>query len=609
MALATIKVYVDWDNNGNFTGTYDEITNDVENISIRRGRDSELGVASLGTLELRVSDPNRKYSPENSTGVLYGKLLPRRVIKVEATLGITTTSLFYGYLENLICHPKHDEQETYLYAVDGLDFLSRAEIKSTLYKNQLTGTLIGHILDDADWSAALRDIDAGQLTVPLASWDNATAWSAIGDLQSSEFVSFAYIDGRGYLCWEDGAHREDAALAATFDDDYFGIGYEYGAKDIYNEIRVTYKKFELQPLAEIWRLEEIPSIEAGLAGTYWASFTDFADSITTPVATTDYTANTAANGSGTDKTAQIAITTTKFAQGAKLVVTNNDAGTIYITLLRLRGELYDTKSSITVKNEDAISQAAYQKRVLSFETKFLTDATIAQTYASNALAKYKNPGANITLSLIATPDSSADVIERKISDEIRVKNARLGMDKYFFIEQVNYTFSEGSKKQEVTWVLSETDYAVEQQTEYTENYGTITYGPGREGQRLTIPNRTITKLAFYICKRGAPTGTVTFTIRKVSDDSIIASKLWGNAADLPLLIDTWEKVTFDTPVLVNEEVRILFETTAGDISNCVLSRRTATDVKAGEQYSYKPSGGGAYVDYAGDFMYKYYYKL
>jgi len=460
LGLAELKIYVDWNNDGDFADAYDDITSDVKYLTIRRGRSSELGVAEAGTLELRLTDPDRKYSPENASSVIVtsgGSLLPKRPIKVTASLG-GVVSLFYGYLENLICHPSYDEQETYLYAIDGLDFLSRAEISSTLYKNQATGALVGSILNSAGWPAGTRDIDTGQLTVPFGYWDSTTAKNAIEDLQKSEFKSFAYIDNRGYFCWEDGIYRDSAVSKATFDNDYQDIGYEYGAKSIYNEIRVTFRKWELQPLAEIWRLEEVPSIVAGSPKTFWASFADLTDSITTPVSTTDYLANTQADGLGIDKTSQISIVITKFAQSAKLVVTNS-IGTVYLTLLRLRGELYDSKSSVTAKAEDTgvgSSQAKYQKRTLTIETKFLTDAVVAQTYANAALAKYKDPQADVTLTLIGTPEGMSDqLIQRQVSDKIRVINTRLGLDKEFFIEQVTYNFSEGNKKQQATWVLSE----------------------------------------------------------------------------------------------------------------------------------------------------------
>jgi len=129
--------------------------------------------------------------------------------------------------------------------------------------------------------------------------------------------------------------------------------------------------------------------------------------------------------------------------------------------------------------------------------------------------------------------------------------------------------------------------ATESQTSYNSNSsleGSPSYT--RIGQRLTISDRTLTKLGFYLFKVLTPTGTLTFTIRKVSDDSLVASKLWGNSVDLPA-VAALQEVTFDIPVYVNEAVRILAESSggAGDGSNYAAISYQNTDVKGSEYYT------------------------
>jgi len=128
--------------------------------------------------------------------------------------------------------------------------------------------------------------------------------------------------------------------------------------------------------------------------------------------------------------------------------------------------------------------------------------------------------------------------------------------------------------------------------EYTEDQTANTHGMyvcapyPRSGQRLTIANRKVTKLAFLLLKSGSPpAGDVTFTIRRVSDGSVILSKVWGSAPDLPT-VKTWEEVEFDTPTLVNQEVRICVEYSLGTTINCVLARFAASDVKSNEYRCY-----------------------
>ncbi len=148
--------------------------------------------------------------------------------------------------------------------------------------------------------------------------------------------------------------------------------------------------------------------------------------------------------------------------------------------------------------------------------------------------------------------------------------------------------------------------AVEEQTVHDDPYNlgpTYNYGVG---QRLTIANRLVTKLAFWLTKYTASQGTVTFTIRKVSDDSIIVSKLWGNAVDLPAGYELLE-VTFDTPETINEEVRILAETDGFAEGFRARIGYENSDIKADEVFTQKDNG--TFTDVAAkDCSYRYTYE-
>ncbi len=126
----------------------------------------------------------------------------------------------------------------------------------------------------------------------------------------------------------------------------------------------------------------------------------------------------------------------------------------------------------------------------------------------------------------------------------------------------------------------------------------------RAGQKLTISNRSVLTLSLLLKKQGSPTGDVTFTIRKVSDDSVILSKVWGDASGLQGSA-TWEKVTFDAAAAINEEVRMLAEYSNGDFLNHVRIYYDSSDVKGGEGFT--KYANGAYTDESYDGAYKYEY--
>jgi len=135
--------------------------------------------------------------------------------------------------------------------------------------------------------------------------------------------------------------------------------------------------------------------------------------------------------------------------------------------------------------------------------------------------------------------------------------------------------------------------ATEEQTQYDTALILQTTVSHRGGQRITISNRTVTKLGFWLRKYGNPPGSYYFSIRKVSDDSVIVSEAVGTADSLTTTI-TYTEHTFASPPYINEEVRILVEYTSGNATNLITTYRQNDDVKASEDATYYQSG--AYTD-------------
>ncbi len=146
----------------------------------------------------------------------------------------------------------------------------------------------------------------------------------------------------------------------------------------------------------------------------------------------------------------------------------------------------------------------------------------------------------------------------------------------------------------------------EEQTSYNTSIGMYSGNWNRHGQKLTVPNREITKLGFWIRKAGTVSGDVTFEIRKVLDDSLICSKVWGDAEDLPTEA-TYKEAEFDTPQTIDEEVRVYCTYVgSGSGGNEVLIHFQNTDVKADEYFSKHYSDWTDQTSYDCAYRYKYY---
>lgn len=450
---------VDWDNDGAWAGIYDDIKDNTKLINFSRGKSDELSKAEVGQLSVTLNNADGLYTPSLTTGGLYGNLLPKRPITIfYYDLRAGSYPLFYGFIEEIIPHPHLSEQDCIITAVDGIDFLSRHDMSTALYKDALTGTIHGYILDDAGWSATMRTIDVGLDTVPYWYGSDVKARFAQEEIDDTA-QGFSFVDGKGYFNFQDRYKRSDAThqtSQATFDNTMAYITESLNPRNVYNTIKATITPFELQSEAELWRLEEVPSIDIGDTQVWWGNSEYFVDAWVTPVSTTDYTANSLANGTGTDMTSDIAITTTKFAKTIKLSIKNNGSVPAYITLLKARGTWYDDKTKVTRKAEDTTSQTAYQKRTLELGGKYLDDTTQAEGLVRVALGKYKDPRKEIGMTVMNQDAATlAQILNLEISDRITVVNTSTGLNADYFIDYMQHNISEGGLMHTVTYRLAD----------------------------------------------------------------------------------------------------------------------------------------------------------
>ncbi len=127
--------------------------------------------------------------------------------------------------------------------------------------------------------------------------------------------------------------------------------------------------------------------------------------------------------------------------------------------------------------------------------------------------------------------------------------------------------------------------ATEEQTQYNASNPTGYLTTSRSGQRLTITNRSVSKLGFWLHKVGTPPGNVTFAIYAVDDDEVLASKLLGTADSLTTS-PVYYEVTFDSPVSINEAVYIaVVDTESSGTDYIRVSVQGAGDVKADEIFA------------------------
>lgn len=78
--------------------TFVDVTSKVRSFTIHRGRDSDFTQFDTGTATVVLDNRDRLFDPFYTSGTYYGKLRPRRQIRIRGTAAGTTYNVFRGYV-------------------------------------------------------------------------------------------------------------------------------------------------------------------------------------------------------------------------------------------------------------------------------------------------------------------------------------------------------------------------------------------------------------------------------------------------------------------------------------------------------------------------------
>ena len=84
MSEAKWKLMVDWSGNGEFAGADDDITPATLDLSLHHMRDLKTEYIDAARLDIRLANPDHRFSPPNSESPLFGSLKPGRKVWLRA---------------------------------------------------------------------------------------------------------------------------------------------------------------------------------------------------------------------------------------------------------------------------------------------------------------------------------------------------------------------------------------------------------------------------------------------------------------------------------------------------------------------------------------------
>jgi hypothetical protein len=228
------------------------VSDQVDAITTRRGRNAEADQFQTGTCSMRIVDQNGDFNSQNTASPYFSLLTPMRKLQISATHNGVTYPIFSGFITGYQTITPQESNDNVSYcvitAVDAFRLVQNAQISTVAGTSagQLSGTRINKILDSIDWPDEMRDIDAGLTTMQADPGTVRTALAACQTVATSEYGAF-YVDATGSFVFQDRAVTSSsvAGTPTVFTDDaspgllYFDAQWVLNDVLVYNEANVT----------------------------------------------------------------------------------------------------------------------------------------------------------------------------------------------------------------------------------------------------------------------------------------------------------------------------------------------------------------------------------
>ena len=430
------------------------------------------GRAVAGTLNATLVNYDGDYD-RFATSDLSGLLLPRRrVIFVLAAAG-EAYRLWTGFLDEVKKIDRTGGNDVVrVRATDILGDLARTDCGVAYMAATTVGDAVTAVLDAAGIAAG----DRGDVSGPTAISDyfatDAKALLHLRELEEAE-AGFLYVTGAGKVTFENVntryvQMRSRQAQAVVTDAESYAAGdllvlpppkQHDPMKDIANIVTVRVRKWQPESEANLWTLPDPVEIPAGEERLFLVSnsedgavgrdprtgrYLKFGDLAIRewiePVATTDYSANTAEDGSGTDRTSDLDMTFEGAGTSARFSVENQHASDTVFLSAMVRGRVLQEEQPVVIEMRDQDSIDDYGPRPYTVATELLSSVIEAQAYAQFILVLHAQPTRKAEVT-VEVSDRLQQAGERELSDRVEYLSRGIGTDMY--VESIGHILRPG----------------------------------------------------------------------------------------------------------------------------------------------------------------------
>lgn len=392
----------------------------VMSLAWERGFNMPTGGLTKALAEARLDNTSGRFTPRYMGGSseLYTAIQPRGPVIINAGFDIGGADITIPQFAGLITNqPDVDtrSKNVALKMADYVDFFQNRFLdQSAMFTGYRTDEWLSYLFqNELGMSTAQYDLDYGINVIPFGYFESGSRFSdTVQQLVEAE-NGHLYQDEEGIFRFENRQHWDSSPYTEVQKVLYTAqvINAEAPNEDhIVNVVEIRAAVREKRSGEEVFNLPTESYITVP-ANSYVDQFFQFDDPVLELTAPTDggassyYLANSASDGTGSNKTSSISVTNMgTFAAAVKYRFTNNTSGIIYITDLVLTGRVARHTSDLYYRDQDDSSVTAYQERVLSINNDFIQNASWAESYARMILNDFAEIENLQRLTIKANPD-------------------------------------------------------------------------------------------------------------------------------------------------------------------------------------------------------------
>jgi len=496
----TWTIAVDWQRNGDFSSPNDDVTAYVISAKWQLGFAAPYqDVADDGVLDLILNNADKRFSPENNTSPLYGKLVPLRPVRIQSNDGTTTRTQWFGWIQSIQPFPgQYGQRQAHIVAAGAMSFLKVAETKLALQQNKRTDEIIdllmrevimppaltnatlldipGHAeLDVTTWlaSTAFYEVfDTGIVTMSIAgdNWVNDGGYSdkpkdtfdvyrAIKDMTTTERGKFFFDRDGKAVFWNRQHLLKAATSAATLTDTMTGLEYTYAGPDmLQNDIVVVCHPRVIGATDQepLWELpaDSAVRVDPGKPREVYVKYED--PTTRGRIGAQDVHIN--------GLTVEIGSVTVKLdaqANGANLTFTNSGTGPAYVTACQVKGRKIVDSGQMEAREIDQLSIGYYGRRTMRLNLSSLMsldDAAQIAKFEKQRRATPKGDVQSVTMLSHARNGGSlhTDQLARTLGDQITLSETQTQHTANYWIIGEAHEIKGAGMLYQTTWYLERT---------------------------------------------------------------------------------------------------------------------------------------------------------